>query len=129
MRSLLIEAKKLVGQAADQLDPATITTADASRLLDDVLGLDRQLTALKLRLANRAEESPEWKARGFRSPEEWMARKTGTGVGAATRMFDAARKLNGRPKTADALAAGELSAEQAAVVVDAAHVDPPPRTA
>lgn len=125
MSSCVIErVRDEVAGFARDLDPACLTTADAARLLRQVVAVERQLAAVKLRLAHRAEEAAEWKAKGFRSPEEWLASVNGTGLGPATRMFATARHLEALPTTAEALAAGDVSPEQAAEVAHAAAIDP-----
>lgn len=117
-----------VGEAVDRLavgvDPALVSAADAARLLAAVERVARRLDAVRLRLARRAEEAHEWRAKGFRSPEEWLARVSGTGVGPAKRMFETARQLEEAPATAAALAAGDVSVAEAAEVASAAAVAP-----
>src|SRR4051812_47665292 len=46
---------------------------------------------------------------GYRSPEEWLAQKTGTSYGAAAGTLNASDKLTELPTLADAVRGGDLS--------------------
>jgi hypothetical protein len=80
--------------------------------------------AAKTLLARRVDESKAWKRAGHRSAAECMAARSGSSVGAARVHLAVSNKLGSLPATEWALRRGELSAEQAAAVVDAATADP-----
>ena len=61
---------------------------------------------------------------GDRSPEDWLARETGTSKSDARRTLATGRQLNELPATAGAAKRGELSAKQAEAVADAADAAP-----
>ena len=65
-----------------------------------------------------------WRADGDRSPEEWLARQTGTSKADAGRLVATGRQLEALPVVAEATARGELSAQQAEAIAGAATADP-----
>jgi hypothetical protein len=75
-------------------------------------------------VAERAAETNQWRAEGDRSPEQWLARRSGMTVGAAKETLDTARRVKDLPATGTALRAGRLSSVQAAAVAAAAVADP-----
>jgi hypothetical protein len=78
----------------------------------------------KALVAARAVETNQWRLGGDRSPEQWLANRTGTTPGAAKEALDTAHRVESLPATDAAVRTGRLSPGQAAVVADAATVDP-----
>jgi hypothetical protein len=74
--------------------------------------------------AARAVAGQSWKDDGERSPAHHLARTTGVSVGQAADMIDTARRLERLPEVAAAARSGELSAQQASAIADAATADP-----
>lgn len=124
-------------------DPAEVRRAAErlSRLLGDLdLGLllpsslkelvalgdqiERLGRGLKTRAAAKVAQSEVWRGDGDRSPEEWLARQTGTTTAEAGRLVDTGRKLEQLPAVAEAVTRGELSAKQAEAIAGAASADP-----
>jgi hypothetical protein len=122
------EANRLaLGQlrsVVQRLDPATLTGPEAVALVDWFNELERLAAAGRALVAARAAETNQWRRDGDRSPDHWLARKTGTTVGAAKDELDTARRLQELPKTDAAVRAGRLSAQQAAAIAEAAAADP-----
>ncbi|MGI8752328.1 MAG: hypothetical protein ACR2MN_08460, partial [Acidimicrobiales bacterium] len=48
--------------------------------------------------AKRAQDRSTWAREGYRSPEEWFARMTGIGVGAARDQLEVAASLDDQPE-------------------------------
>ncbi len=86
--------------------------------------MERLAAGAKRRLARKVEESRAWQAEGDRSVADWMARHSGTSTGRARAEVEASKQLAKLPATDKAVAAGELSPQQAEAVADAASADP-----
>jgi hypothetical protein len=69
-------------------------------------------------------ETHAWEGQGDRNANEWMARQTGGSLGDARDAFETSRNLSDQPTLGDALRNGEVSAEKAAAVSDAAKQRP-----
>lgn len=106
------------------LDPDLIATHDATRLLDELTVVEKLTAGLKVLLASRAAASGAWRRTGARDEAEWLARKSGTTKAKAHETLEASERVRDLPAVAAAIRAGELSAEQAATVADAAAADP-----
>ena len=74
--------------------------------------------------AARLAETGSWRVEGDRSAAHQLARRTGTSVVQAASAIDTARRLESLPAIASAARRGELSAEQACAIADAAGSDP-----
>ena len=66
---------------------------DAARLLSLFAEAERLAGAAKALMARRVEETSVHKSEGCRSAAEFLAKKTGTSVGAAGRELETARRL------------------------------------
>ena len=123
----LREVDALASQLANllaRLDPTDIPASTAPKLwarFDRISRLGRAGTML---LAQKVDESGVWKREGCRSGHEWRARESGSSMGDAKRQGRASEQLKGLGDTADALRRGELSADQAEAISDAASVNP-----
>ncbi|MDQ3385291.1 MAG: 13E12 repeat family protein [Actinomycetota bacterium] len=87
-----------------------------------VIGLINASTGRLVQLVAQALETGVWAQAGIRSPEHWLAWKGGVSLGRARRLVTLARRSLELPVTTAALAAGELSEDQAVEV--ALHVPP-----
>jgi len=105
------------------VDPALLHPADAVRVLNAATDVEQQAAALKTLVAGRAAEGGEWARAGYRSPEEWLAQKTGTSYGQAAGTLNASEKLKELPTLEDAVRNGELSQQQLNEVAGAATPD------
>lgn len=113
-----------MSQFATRFDAALVSARDAMQIVDNMAAIENMAATVKSLAAARAAETGVWKQRGDRTPAHELARKTGTTVGKARETIETGRKLAELPATADAAKQGELSAEQAAAIADAASVDP-----
>lgn len=106
------------------LEPRCLTGDDAARLLPLFAEAQRLAGVGKALLARRVEETSKHTSAGCRSAAEYLARKTGTSVGAAGRELETARRLEKLPETSEAWRRGQLSDAQAAEIAAAASADP-----
>jgi hypothetical protein len=117
---LVDEAKTIVAA----LDPSLMTGVQAAALVRDFAELERIASAGRVLLAHRVAETHAWEGQGDRNANEWMARQTGGSLGEARDAFETSRNLADQPTLGDALRNGEVSAEKAAAVSDAAKKRP-----
>jgi hypothetical protein len=121
------EVLELVSRARDvcgRLDPSTVGLAEVPQVFDALTSLDRLAGGAVLRMAARYEESNAWKRNGARSPEDDLARKTGTGTGRARRKLSTSKRLRTQPKTDEAVRRGRVSPDQADEVSEGAGAAP-----
>ena len=115
-------AKTLDGFLAS-VDPGLLHANDAARVLEAAAALEQRAASLKTLLAKRAAEAGQWANQGYRSPEEWLAKKTGTSYGQAAGTLNASEKLQALPKLEGAVRNGELSQQKLNEVAAAATPD------
>jgi hypothetical protein len=108
-----------------ELEPATLSPAQAVGLVQEFATLERLAGAGRTLAAGRAASTGAWAVDdAHRDFESWLAGVSGTTVGAARATVETATRLRELPTTVDALRAGELSAVQVAEVARAAAADP-----
>ena len=115
--------ESLSGYAAG-FDAAVLSAAQAEQVVEEASRIEKIAANLKGLAAARLAEVGTWRAEGERSAAHQLARRTGTSVVQAASVIDTARRLGALPETAAAARRGELSAEQAAAIADAAVADP-----
>ena len=120
MKDLIVSARAAVAS----LDVTALTGSDASDLFESGAELEKLGSSLKLLVAPKIGQSESWARAGYRTPEEWMARKAGTSVGLAKAAVETGKRLELLPATASAVKSGALSLAQAAAVAEAAAADP-----
>jgi hypothetical protein len=118
------QAEALLAEASAEYEPGVYDLEASKEFVDLSARGERYLVSIRGRAARRVEESITWKTSEHRGAAEWLARATGTTVGAAVRTLETARRLEALPEAADAFQAGELSEAQAAEVAAAASLDP-----
>ncbi len=112
---MLATLERLIGELDEvlvALDPAALHPRDAVKLLDEFTAIEHRAVAGRTLVADRAADSSDWTRNGHRSPEEWLAAKTGTSFGQARSTLETSAKLEELPKTSDELRRGRLSATQ-----------------
>ena len=120
LSELVASARALAGE----FDPSSLSGSDVTAAFEVAAELERLGGALKLLLAPLVSRSSAWATAGHRSAEEWMAKTSGTSLGAAKATAETAKRVAELPATADALKSGELSLAQAAAVSEAAVAAP-----
>jgi hypothetical protein len=109
---------------ATGFDPALITATQANGVLADAAAIEAMAATLKAKAAARVADTGIWRRAGDPSPADYLARTTGTGVGAAIEAIRTAQRLEHLPALDAAARRGELSPQQAAAVSGAALADP-----
>jgi uncharacterized protein DUF222 len=105
------------------VDPALLHPNDAVRVLHEAADVEQRAASLKTMVAARAAEAGEWAREGYRSPEEWLAKRTGTSYGQAAGTLSASEKLAELPGLEGAVRGGELSGPQLNELAAAATPD------
>ena len=118
------EIRNALAELSRRLDPAVLTLTEAKASLGEVVALKKMAAAIEGRLARRVAEAGEWERAGFASPEAWLSQQTGEPLGRAREALATAERLEGLPDLTEAANGGELSAEQTAMIADAATADP-----
>jgi hypothetical protein len=116
--------RRALTDLAGRLDPGRLALCDARTLLGDVVAVKNVAAVVEGRLARRVAEAGEWERAGFPTAEAWLAQQTGTPLGKAKEALQTAQRLEDLPAVAEAANAGELSADQVAVIADAATAAP-----
>jgi Domain of unknown function (DUF222) len=120
----LSELRSAMSGYATSFDPARVSAHDAARVVDDAAAIEKMAATVKSLAAARVAETELWKRDGDRSPAHQLARTTGTSIGQAKEALESARRMQALPATEAAARRGELSAQQVAVITDAAAADP-----
>jgi hypothetical protein len=110
--------------ALQGLEAESLAGPAAARLVDAFSEVERLAAAGKALAAARASDTNQWRQSAARSPEDWLARRTGTSVAVAKRTLEVAQRLRSAPATSAAVRDGRLSIEQAGVVADATAANP-----
>ena len=101
-----------------------LSAAHAVEVVEQASRIEKMAATVKALAAARVAETGSWRTEGDRSAAHQLARRTGTSVVQAAAAIDTARRLVSLPETAAAARRGELSAEQACAIADAAGDDP-----
>jgi hypothetical protein len=120
MRSI---ERELRGQC-EALDPDAVPLPGVVALFSALERIAKLAAGAKLRLARKLDDAGAAAASGARDTAEYLAAHTGTSIVAARDALVTSRRLVDQPATDAALAAGQLSDVQAAVVADAVAADP-----
>ncbi len=107
-----------------RVDLGDVLPASLTELIALGERIERLGHGLTTRAAAKVAESAVWRADGDRSPEDWLARQTGTTKADAGRLVATGRQLEELPVVAEAVTRGDLSARQAEAIAGAAAADP-----
>jgi hypothetical protein len=105
------------------LRPDEVPLDEVDRLLEGFAAIERLGVAGKLFLASRAAEVPR-EGTGDRDGATFIARVSGSSVGAARTAIETSTHLAEQPDVAASVRAGQLNETRAAVVADAAAAAP-----
>src|SRR6266508_2167132 len=105
------------------LDPSLLHPSDAVRALDAATAVEQRAASIKTLVASRAAEAGQWAHQGHRSPEDWLANKTGTSYGQAAGTLNASEKLGELSGLEGAVRRAELSGPQLNELAAAATPD------
>jgi Domain of unknown function (DUF222) len=107
-----------------RLVPGDVALNDAPAMWQAYDTIERLAAAAKTLLAARVEESGVAQRGGERGAAEFLARRSGSSLGAARASLEVSKKVAELPHTTAALRRGELSRPQAEEIAHAAAVNP-----
>ena len=116
----IAELRESLSEYAAGFDAAVLSAAQAAEVVEQASRIEKMAATVKGLAAARVAGTGSWRTEGDRSAAHQLARRTGTSVVQAAAAIDTARRLEALPETAAAARRGELSAEQACAIVDAA---------
>ena len=119
--------KQALGLAKTEMEDINVDELvgdQPAELIDELLAHERAVAAVRLAAIARFEQNNQWRHEGFDSLADWLAAHAGTSKGKASQSARSARQLRDRHKTADALAEGEISEDEADTIADAADKNP-----
>ena len=105
-------------------DAALLSADQVDTVVAEATAIERMAAVLKGTAAARRARTRAWKDAGERSAASHLARSTGSTVGQAAEAIVTASRLENLPTLDAAARSGELSAQQAAAIADAATADP-----
>ena len=111
-------------KALRELRVEGLSPLGAEQLLDEVIAIEKAMASLKVLIADRAAESRGWAARGARSAEDDLARRSGTSTSQAKDVLCSSKRVTAQPKVEGALREGKLSEKQTSLITDAAAANP-----
>lgn len=117
-------AVNTVRNAVRGIDVETLDPGRAEELVSVFAEVERLGAAGKALCAKRVADTGAWQRSGERSAADWLAKTTGTSVGAARGALDTASDVAAAPAVDDAFRSGRLSPPQAEAVASAAKADP-----
>lgn len=109
---------------ARAFDPAALTAEQCAAAVASWAAIESMAAHAKSLAAARVAETELWRRSGARSPEEDLARRTGSSVTKAKEQLETARRVREQPAVDAAARAGTLSPEQTAAISDAVAADP-----
>ena len=116
--------RQTVASYVARLDPALVSSTQASAMLAEVVAAKNMLGTAEALLARRVAEGGSWRTEGHRSAAHQLARRSGLAVSKAKETLDSAARLESLPAVEAAARGGELSAAQLAPLSEAAAANP-----
>ena len=110
------EAARALRQALVSLRPDDYDGSDGAALAEQLALTGNAALAAAARLAARASDRGAYRAKGFTDAAEWFARASGSTPSEAKAAMETAWAVEECPSTKDAVVAGEVSLDQAAVI-------------
>lgn len=120
----VMDLRERCGGLVSRLDPDDLPASQAPVLWRELDRLARQVAAAKTVVARRVDDSLVWQREGFPSAAEYLAAHGGMSVGAARTELETSRVLPELPHTRAALLEGAVSAQQGALIAEAAKINP-----
>lgn len=119
VRERLAGMRDLVGR----LEPDAVPSSEAAAMWQAFDGIERLAASAKTLLAARVAESDVWQRAGDRSAPEYLARRSGSSLGAARSSLETSKRIRTLPHTRSAMRRGELSRAQADEIAAAASAN------
>jgi hypothetical protein len=114
----------VLASITEDFDGDLYTGKQAQRIVCAAADLERFAVALKALAMRRVDQTDAWKADGARSPESWLANKTGTTKSDAHGTVELGAQLDDLRQVAAAVKKGQLSPGKAKMIAGAASADP-----
>ncbi|MDA8045902.1 MAG: hypothetical protein M0Z30_11795 [Actinomycetota bacterium] len=108
---------------ARSFDSASLIPSEAAGVVAACAAIEASVSTVKSLAAAVMADGGSWRHEGYRSAEEQLADRTGTGAAAARRALQTGRRLAEQPEVARAALAGELSGDQVALVAAGVEAD------
>ena len=105
-------------------EPRVLDARGAARAVEMFAKAKKLAEAGSALAARRVDETHAYRDSGSKSAADWLAKKTGSGVGTADRAIGLAKSLSNLPATDEAFRAGAISEVQAHEIAGAATKDP-----
>jgi len=120
----LAEIREAIQSYASGFDASALSPSEALRGLRETIAIKNIVATVEGQLAARVADTELHRTTGDRSAAHLLAKTAGTTVGQAKDAIDTARRLADQPALDNAARQGKVSAQQAAVIADAAAADP-----
>jgi uncharacterized protein DUF222/HNH endonuclease len=124
MIKLVEDAVAALRAAVASVEPSRLHPADAERLVQLLAEGERLCQAGRSLASQRVLRTRFWRARGFRTPAQWMASCTKGTLSQAIAAVETAHRIDNFPATREAFLSGHVSEVQAAEITAAAASDP-----
>ena len=98
------------------IEPALWSGTQCAAFVEAIASTEKACGAARARLAARAVDCGAHRGRGFRDPEDWLGRVSGSSAPKARADLGTARRLQDCPRTKQAVAEGTLSMEEASEI-------------
>jgi hypothetical protein len=118
------DVEKVLRSELGRLVPGDIPLSDAPAMWQAYDAIERLASAAKTLLASRVDESGVAQRAGDRGTPEYLARRSGSSLGAARTSLETSKKVADLPNTQAAMRRGELSRSQADEIANAAAANP-----
>jgi hypothetical protein len=122
--SEITEVREAMTGLTGRFQAGVLSVEAAEAVVADAAAIKNMAATIEALAAARVAATGRWKSTGDASPEEWLARRTGTTKSQAQAALRTGASLERLPEVADAARAGALSPTQAAEIADAAVADP-----
>lgn len=116
--------RRLVTDYAAAFDVDVVDARDVKAALKDAVAIENSAAAMKALLAARLADTNDWAKDGCNSPDDQLARLTGTSVTRSREAIKTGQRLGKLEATCQAALGGELSADQSSAISDAGTADP-----
>jgi hypothetical protein len=107
--------------------PICIPGKQAQRIVCAAADIERFAVTLKTLPMRRVDQTNAWKQDGARSPQGWLADKTGTTMSDASGTVELGEQLEQLPEIAAAAKNGQLSPGKTRMIAGAASQNPTPK--
>ena len=114
----------VLAKIAVDFDADLFTGKQAQRIVCAAADVERFAVTLKTLAMRRVDQTDAWKSDGARSPQSWLANKTGTTMSDAYGTVELGEQLEQLPTVAAAARKGQLSPGKTKMIAGAASKDP-----